>query len=215
MQNVRQALLQRIGIEVGAEFLARIDDNLTATFKASSDYAHQYFGPELYSRNKGNLQQSHILQEVVRAAEASGLLAEMAPTSPKGAFFAKITLPSFIVGGMRVESAHWKNAHYAKDFGRLNKALEPITPDLFAAVEAGSALDGIFMVIAVAENKLNGGLPDIYFAVPFSSLDGYHLIATLSEVKQMALVPVSSADLEPLPRLKKRLDDEERGAKEA
>ncbi|WP_215777835.1 hypothetical protein [Paludibacterium sp. B53371] len=214
MHDLHTALLQRIAFEVGDIFTVKLEDRLTAAFKASNDYANQWFDPELRQSNKGHNQSVHILQEVVRVAREAGHDATMAPTTPKGHHYAKVILPSFTMGGTRIESPHWQRAKYAKNFGRLNKALEPLTRDLFDAIEEGVIQDRIFLVVAVAENRYRGGFPDIYFAVPYSTLDGYHFSATLDEVREATKQSVEEP-LEPLVFLKKRLDDAERGAKEA
>lgn len=208
-------LLKRIAHEAGPEFLALLDDYLSAKFKRTQAFCQAELEPELQTRNIGNLQQSFILQEVVRAGRAAGFPAEMPPTRPKGHHYAKIVLPSFVVGAIRLESLNWPKSKYAKDLGRMNEAFNPPTADLFEELIAGSTTDKIFMVIAVAENPLADGLPIISFAVPYSSLDGYHFQAHLEEIRLAALTTSEPSELEPLPILKKRLDDDEQGAKEA
>lgn len=215
MSDVRQALIQRIAAEVGYDFLVRLEEELASKFRHTAEFSKLHFDTELQARANGSMQQLHILQQVVKVGAMSGLAAVMMPTNPKGHHYAKITLPSFIVGGMRVESTNWQGAKYAKSLGKLNAAIEPLTADLFDVIDPEGVSEKIFLVVAVAENVLDDRLPVIDFAVPYSSLDGYHLRVSLEEVRQAALEPVDTADLEPLPRLKKRLDDEERGAREA
>ncbi|WP_137009471.1 hypothetical protein [Aquitalea aquatilis] len=214
MQDLHTALLRRIAFEVGSTFPIKLEERLAAAFKACADYANKWFSTELRASNQGHTQVVHILQEVVNAAVDVGHVATMAPTTPKGHHYAKVDLPSFVMGGTRIESVHWQQAKYARKFGKMNEALEPITPDLFDAIEAGAVQDKLFLVVAVAESKSRAGEPEIYFALPYSTLDGYHFIATLNDVIE-ASKQSTAEPLEPLVTLKKRLDEVERVAKEA
>lgn len=65
------------------------------------------------------------------------------------------------------------------------------------------------------KTPVNPGIPDIYFVVPYSTLDGYHFRATLDEIRGLAQGVIDVTTFDPLPILKKRLDDAERGTKEA
>lgn len=214
MSHLRQILLQHIAAELGSLFPTLLEDYLAAKYEACQAYSEAHLDRALHARANGSLQQLHILQEVVRAAQKANLPAEMAPTSPRGHHYAKITLERFVLGGMRLESSHWSSAKYAKSLAQLNTALEPVNSDLFATVSDGQPGERIFVVVAVAENPLNHG-PEIIFAVPFSSRQGFHFSFTLEEERQAALTPAQADALEPLPVLKKRLDEAEPQTKQA
>lgn len=146
MNTIHDALSARVAAEAGAAFLGLIEENMTAKFKAVSDYASEHFSPEIRPSASGHLQHLHILNEVVSAGASAGLCASMVPTSPKGHYYAKIVTDSFVMGCMRRRSAHWGSAKYAKELGQMNKALEPLTQDMFEAIEAGNVADKIFLV---------------------------------------------------------------------
>jgi hypothetical protein len=215
LNTIRTALIKRIAVETGREYLAQLEERLTAKFTAALNYTTQNFKPELHPNVLGQLQHNHILNEVVEAGVAAGLCSVMAPTNPKGHHYAKLVTPSFIIGSMRMKSASWTGAKYSKELAQLNTALEPMTPDLFEAVVTGDTRNRIFVVTAVIDHPQSAALPQVFFSVPYSSLQGSHLLVSLDEVRAVAAENIDINLLEPLPILKKRLDDEERGAKEA
>ncbi|WP_146131791.1 hypothetical protein [Chromobacterium amazonense] len=206
--------MERIAFEVGPDFLSRLEEKLSAAFKASNDYSRGWYEPSQQAGARGKMQKEHISTEIYRAALESGLNADMPKTVPSGYCFTKITLPSFIMGGTRVESKHWKNANYAKVMGRLNDKLDPLMPDLFRTERHDLTEEKIFLVVAVAENQLKNNQPEIHFVVPYSSLEGYHFKLSLEEVRQAAQQPATEP-MSPVVVLKKRLDEAERGTKEA
>jgi hypothetical protein len=215
LNTIRTALLQRIAAEAGKEFLGQLEERLTAKFTAAVNYVNQNFSPELRPSMMGQLQNSHILNEVVEAGIAAGLSSTMAPTNPKGHHYAKIVTDSFMLGCMRMKSLHWSAAKYSKDLGQLNAALEPMTPDLFDTVVTGDTSNRIFVVAAVIEHPDSAALPMIFFAVPYSTLSGFHLMVSLDEVREAAANEIDMSSLDPLPTLIKRLDEAERGTQEA
>lgn len=214
MTTIRDALMKRIAADTGSQFLSLLEEKLVSKFSAVHSYATANFGKELHPSVTGHLQHLHILQETVNAAGQAGLAASMAPTNPKGHYFAKIVTECFVLGCMRIKSEHWNKAKYSRELGQLNSALEPPTPDMFEDITSGKQ-ERIFLVAAVIEDPQFPEVPHISFVVPYSSLDGYHFRATLKELQQVALMGVAVETLEPLPFLKKRLDDAERGNKEA
>jgi hypothetical protein len=212
MENIKDALVSRMSSEWGSLFLAALEDRLTAKYQASLAYANTHHSREMQPYVLGNLQHAHIVDEVVEAASACGLAAFRVSTVPKGHHYAKVTTSSFVLGCMRARSNHWSSAKHKKELGKLNEAVEPFELDLFEAAKIGVDPNRIFVVAMVGVNPLQPNLPYIQFAVPFSDLSDFHLRIGLDEVRAACHAGVSTVDmLEPLPILKKRLGDIERG----
>lgn len=215
MNTIHDALTQRIAADLGKDFLIRMEERLTAKFSASNSYIATHFGSELKPMATGQLQHLHILEEVVSTAFSAGLAASMTPTSPKGHYYAKIETECFVLGCMRMKSESWAQAKYSRELGRMNEALEPLTGDLFEAIQSDTRSEKIFLVAAVIEDAVDPEVPQIYFDVPYSTLNGFHFRAHLKEILIAADQGVQKEALEPLPFLKKRLDDIESSNKKA
>ncbi|WP_020557951.1 hypothetical protein [Thiofilum flexile] len=208
MENLRKSLITHLAVELGSNFLLNLEQDITAKYKAASDYNNAHVSKEMRPYLEGNMQHAHLVDVVVSCANNTGLNGSRTPTDPKGFYYARIISDRFVISCIRDKSTNWTRAKHKQELSKLNTVLEPVIEDLFEPSTRSNGVTKIFTVILVTANPLDQSLPDIYFAIPYTDLSNFHMKASLKEL-QLACIENSTTQpiLDPLPSLKKRLGD--------
>lgn len=202
--------------DFGKDFLIRIDEVLASKLEmrmqnTEQEVSHSEFRAHAF---RGSLPML-IADSVVTAARDTGLEANPKATTPAGYHYAEILTPSFVVSSRHADSKWWQDAKYSQELAQLNNVINPYTLDLFEDTRGKEFTDKLFVLISASIDSRLLENTQIHFEIPFPSLRGRFSRVLLEDLLSVANEGIRRDELDPVPFLKKRLDEIERDNQEA
>ena len=211
LNDLRPHIQSRLAHELGKIFLDRLPiDCLNKMAEKDAFVGSVMYSSEMAKQISPKLEPDMLMDSLYQAAVESGLLSTIKDTNPKGHSYVELVSASCHMVLLRRESSNTCNAQYYTKKALTNAGLLTQTQgDMLAITQTqdDEPLENLLFVCAEVGWQSNEAILDITFILPHPTKNYPLLKFTLHELQMAADQPLTDIAEEPLPSIRKRLDE--------